>query len=101
MRLQAKAPGDDCRPRPSTSRSSFDEALGERQEAYERLLDDAIDGDARRFARADAVEEAWRVVQPVLDDPAADPPLRGGDVGSVGRRPPGRALRRLARPRGA
>ena len=48
---------------------SFDEALGRRQEAYERLLDDAMDGDHRRFARADAVEEAWRVVQPVLDQP--------------------------------
>ena len=36
--------------------------------AYERLLGDAIDGDATLFARRDAVEESWRVVDPVLDD---------------------------------
>ena len=33
---------------------------------YERLLGDAIDGDATLFARKDAVEESWRVVDPVL-----------------------------------
>ncbi len=69
MRLQAKAPGEEFSPRPVDLEVSFDQALGHRQEAYERLLDDAMDGDHRRFARADAVEEAWRVVQPVLDAP--------------------------------
>lgn len=34
--------------------------------AYEELLDDAMHGDAMRFAREDYVEEAWRIVQPVL-----------------------------------
>ncbi|MEW6591130.1 MAG: glucose-6-phosphate dehydrogenase, partial [Pseudomonadota bacterium] len=40
--------------------------------AYERLLGDAMDGEAMLFARQDAVEAAWRVVAPVLDphDPA-------------------------------
>ena len=71
LHLQAKAPGDDLVPRAVDLDVSFDEQLGARQEAYERLLDDAMDGDARRFARADAVEEAWRVVQPVLDNPPA------------------------------
>ena len=33
------------------------------------ILRDALDGDARRFARVDSVEEAWRIVQPILDDP--------------------------------
>jgi glucose-6-phosphate 1-dehydrogenase len=47
----------------------FASALGHRQEAYERLLADALDGDPRRFAREDMVEEAWRIVQPVLDHP--------------------------------
>ncbi len=36
---------------------------------YHRLLGDAIEGDKRLFARGDQVEEAWRIVQPVLDDP--------------------------------
>jgi glucose-6-phosphate 1-dehydrogenase len=41
----------------------------ERSEAYERLLGDALDGDARLFARQDGVEEAWRIVMPVLENP--------------------------------
>lgn len=35
---------------------------------YERLLGDALQGDAALFARQDAVEAAWRIVDPVLDD---------------------------------
>jgi glucose-6-phosphate 1-dehydrogenase len=38
---------------------------------YERLLGDALRGDASLFAREDAVESAWRVVDPVLDRLAA------------------------------
>ena len=38
----------------------FAAALGERHEAYERLLDDAIAGLPRRFAREDVVELTWR-----------------------------------------
>ena len=35
-------------------------------EAYERLLGDAMAGDSTLFARQDYVEEAWRIVDPVL-----------------------------------
>ena len=35
-------------------------------DAYERLLGDAMDGDAMLFARQDAVEAAWEVVEPIL-----------------------------------
>ena len=38
-------------------------------DAYERLLVDAMAGDAMLFAREDGVETAWCVVQPILDDP--------------------------------
>jgi len=34
--------------------------------AYERVLTDAMRGDATLFARQDYVEEAWRVVDPAL-----------------------------------
>jgi len=81
FRLQAKAPGEDLSPRPVDLDVSFDKVFGERQEAYERLLDDAMDGDPRRFARADSVEEAWRVVQPVLDQPS---PLQLYESGTWG-----------------
>jgi glucose-6-phosphate 1-dehydrogenase len=36
-------------------------------DAYERLLGDAMRGDATLFAREDSVEEAWRIVDPVLN----------------------------------
>ncbi len=40
----------------------------EEMEAYERVLTDAMNGDATLFARQDYVEEAWRIVDPVLSD---------------------------------
>jgi glucose-6-phosphate 1-dehydrogenase len=41
--------------------------LAEEMPAYERLMGDAMRGDATLFARQDGVEAAWRVVDPVLD----------------------------------
>jgi glucose-6-phosphate 1-dehydrogenase len=41
-------------------------AAAEEMDAYERVLGDAMDGDATLFARQDYVEEAWRIVDPVL-----------------------------------
>jgi len=35
-------------------------------DAYERVLGDAMEGDPTLFAREDNVEEAWRIVDPVL-----------------------------------
>ena len=35
-------------------------------EAYERLLQDALEGDASLFIRSDHIEEAWRIVDPLL-----------------------------------
>ena len=40
---------------------------GDEMTPYERLLGDALRGDQRLFARQDAVEAAWRVVDPVLE----------------------------------
>jgi glucose-6-phosphate 1-dehydrogenase len=48
----------------------FAEFGGEGPTAYEVLLDAALRGDASHFARQDAVEETWRVVQPLIDAPA-------------------------------
>jgi glucose-6-phosphate 1-dehydrogenase len=42
---------------------------GDVMDPYERLLGDAIKGDATLFARRDGVEAAWRVVQPILETP--------------------------------
>jgi glucose-6-phosphate 1-dehydrogenase len=40
----------------------------EEMDAYERVLGDAMAGDATLFAREDYVEEAWRIVDPVLKE---------------------------------
>ena len=48
---------------------------------YERLLGDALRGDAGLFTRDEAVEAAWRVVDPVLDLPGAVEPYEAGSWG--------------------
>ncbi len=67
--LQAKMPGQHLDSEEIALNVDFAAALGERQDAYERLLRDAIDGSPRRFARYDVVERLWAVVQPALDEP--------------------------------
>lgn len=54
---------------------------GEGPTPYEVLLTAAMAGDPGDFARQDAVEETWRVVQPLLDNP---PPVVGYEQGSWG-----------------
>jgi glucose-6-phosphate 1-dehydrogenase len=49
--------------------SSFMADLGEPLLPYERLLHGALTGDHQLFAREDGIEETWRIVQPLLDDP--------------------------------
>jgi len=63
--VNALAPGN-------VTRSQTAEMVGtqlpgaEEMDAYERVLGDAMQGDATLFAREDYVEEAWRIVDPVL-----------------------------------
>jgi glucose-6-phosphate 1-dehydrogenase len=63
-------------------------------DAYERVLTEAIEGDATLFARQDYVEEAWRIVDPALK---ADTPVHDYAAGSWG---PAEALERLSPPGG-
>ncbi|QDQ98594.1 glucose-6-phosphate dehydrogenase [Tomitella fengzijianii] len=51
--------------------TAFARELGEPLEPYERLLHAALTGDHRLFARQDAVEETWRVLEPLIDAPPA------------------------------
>jgi glucose-6-phosphate 1-dehydrogenase len=81
LSLQAKVPGDALISRPLDLTVEYEKAFGRRHEAYERLLLDAIVGDPSRFAREDAVEEAWRVVQPVLEHPGGTRPYEQGSWG--------------------
>jgi glucose-6-phosphate 1-dehydrogenase len=54
---------------------------GEEQEPYERLLTDAMHGDAMLFVREDAVEAAWAIVDPILGNVS---PLYSYDPGTWG-----------------
>jgi glucose-6-phosphate 1-dehydrogenase len=62
-------------------------------EAYERLLTEAMQGDATDFAREDYVEAAWRVVDPILGDVTPlseyDPGMWGPREAGPGLSPPG------------
>src|SRR4051812_23709334 len=69
LHLQAKAPGDELATRPVNLEVQYDKVFGHRAEAYQRLLEDAMEGDPRRFGRADALEEQWRIVDPVVSNP--------------------------------
>jgi glucose-6-phosphate 1-dehydrogenase len=59
----------------------FAEEGGEGPAPYEVLLHAAMVGDSTRFTRQDGVEEAWRVLQPLLDSP---PPVHPYAKGSWG-----------------
>jgi glucose-6-phosphate 1-dehydrogenase len=79
--LQAKTPGQHLDSQNVDVAVDFAAALGERREAYERLLDDALAGLPRRFAREDVVEQTWRVVQPALEAPGPVHPYFRGSWG--------------------
>jgi len=70
LRFEAKAPGEDMRSRSVEMRFHYAEDFGDSAlpDAYERLLLDAIQGDASLFARADSFELAWGLIDPVLAD---------------------------------
>jgi glucose-6-phosphate 1-dehydrogenase len=69
MHLQAKAPGDRMVTEQVDLQVNYDQVFGARQEAYERLIDDAITGDRTRFGREDGLIEQWRIVDPLLNQP--------------------------------
>jgi glucose-6-phosphate 1-dehydrogenase len=54
--------------------------------AYERLLLDCMQGDATLFSRSDAVEEAWKFVQPIMNAWKNNPeiPVYGYPAGTWG-----------------
>ncbi|HWF36742.1 MAG TPA: glucose-6-phosphate dehydrogenase [Solirubrobacteraceae bacterium] len=75
---------DRSEPAPIYLDMEFGKEGGEAPTPYEVLLHAALEGDTTPFTRQDAVEESWRVVQPLLDSP---PPVEPYPKGSWG--PPG------------
>ncbi|MCB0119925.1 MAG: glucose-6-phosphate dehydrogenase [Anaerolineales bacterium] len=68
LRFEAKAPDTVNETRSVDMDFHYDEAFGKSAipEAYERLLLDALQGDASLFTRADEVETAWSLIDPIL-----------------------------------
>jgi len=81
IELLAKSPGDSLSTQPVQLNVEFSAALGERQEAYERLLRAAMSGDHMRFTRIDSVLETWRILENVI---SGEPALFPYFVGSWG-----------------
>ncbi len=76
-----KAPGPEVRVKPVRMNFSYRDHFQSQQEPYERLLYDAMEGDQTLFLRSDGVQEAWRIIEPILADM---PPIRLYSAGSWG-----------------
>ncbi len=86
LRFGAMVPGQTFRVRTVSMDFSYGAAfMEETPEAYERLLLDAMVGDPTLFIRSDEVDQAWRIVDPVLESWArGQPPLSGYEAGTWG-----------------
>jgi glucose-6-phosphate 1-dehydrogenase len=64
--FQTKVPDTDMQLRQTEFKFNFSDSYsGELPEAYQRLLLDALHGDASLFARNDEVEAAWQIIDPI------------------------------------
>ena len=80
IRLFAKRAGEEAF-EPADLEVLFEKVPGEDPEPYERLLGDALAGRFQLFTRQATVEETWRIVQPLLDEPGPVHPYRQGTWG--------------------
>jgi glucose-6-phosphate 1-dehydrogenase len=74
---------DAAGPEAVTLDVEFADQGGEAPTPYEVLLLDAMHGDSTRFTRQDAVEETWRIFQPLLEQPPPVHPYAPGSWGPV------------------
>jgi glucose-6-phosphate 1-dehydrogenase len=86
LSLSAKIPGSKMRIRPVQMEFLYGTAfMSQSPEAYERLLTDALRGDATLFTRNDEVEAQWRIIDPILEAwSSSDDPLPQYEAGSQG-----------------
>src|SRR6201986_1316192 len=83
----AKAPGGHMQIRPVEMDFRYKQAFGGgSRDAYATLINDCIRGDATLFDRADSVEAAWSLVDPILDawQKGSAPPFPNYPAGSQG-----------------
>ena len=87
--FEVKVPDQGMEMTPMSMQFHYDSAFASQRipEAYQRLLQDAIEGDASLFIRSDQIEEAWRIVDPLTrawEDPATGTPAHIYEPGSQG-----------------
>ena len=71
----AKSPGSQMHIQPVTMDFQYRQAFGAgSREAYATLINDCIRGDATLFDRADSVEAAWALIDPILEAWKNSPP---------------------------
>jgi len=76
LRFQTKQPGPQMILQPVDMVFNYTDAYGDNSpEAYETLLSDVIEGDPTLFMRADQVERAWEIIQPILNAWKTRPPV--------------------------
>jgi glucose-6-phosphate 1-dehydrogenase len=78
LRFQTKQPGPQMALQPVDMIFNYSDAYGgedKQPEAYETLLEDVIEGNATLFMRADQVEAAWEIIQPILEAWKTRPPV--------------------------
>jgi glucose-6-phosphate 1-dehydrogenase len=80
IRLFAKKAGEEAF-EPADLAVLFEKVPGEEPEPYERLLGDAIAGITPLVTRQDAIEETWRIVEPLLEKPGRVHPYEPGTWG--------------------
>jgi glucose-6-phosphate 1-dehydrogenase len=81
--LLAKKGGEDALQRVHLD-LLFQPQVGEQPAPYERLLHDALHGDRQLFPDEAAIDETWRIVQPLIDDPGDVQPYEPGSWGPEG-----------------
>jgi glucose-6-phosphate 1-dehydrogenase len=75
LRFGAKVPGLGLDVRSVTMDFTYGSAFNvDSPDAYETLILDALQGDASLFTRADEVEEAWSIVDPIIESWVSGPP---------------------------
>jgi glucose-6-phosphate 1-dehydrogenase len=90
LKISAKPPGPQVRVQQVSMQFDYSTSFGQQPpEAYERLLLDAMRGDATLFTRSDEIEQAWDLLAPLQniwsgEGVSRKPPVHGYDAGTWG-----------------
>jgi len=88
LRFEVKVPDTPADTRSVNMEFHYADAFGSQAipDAYERLILDALQGDASLFTRADGIELAWTIIDPIAQgwESSSAPPLATYESGSWG-----------------